>query len=94
MYVLPVLAMLTMVWAESGDRPTVVIVVGAPARRITPPSSARWADQWKAAAARGGAESIPIGTSTNPPGSTDRDRLQAVLSERSTAAAASRSGSS
>lgn len=67
------------------DRPSVVIVVGAPGTPAYASEFRAWADQWKAAAARGGGETIEIGTSDNPADSTDRDRLKTILAERSTA---------
>jgi hypothetical protein len=82
------LAMLANSNVQPAERPSVVIVVGATGTPGYASEFRAWADQWKAAAARGGAESIEIGAGVNPPGSTDRDRLKTVLDERSTSAAA------
>jgi hypothetical protein len=78
--------MLTVVSSQASERPSVVIVVGAPGTPAYASEFRAWADQWKAAASRGGAESIEIGTAADAPGATDRDRLKAVLAERTTAA--------
>src|SRR5262249_38649634 len=87
MSLLPLLAMLTSVSVQTSERPRLVIVLGAPGTPGYASEFRAWADQWKAASSRGGAESIEIGTGANPPGSTDRDRLKAVLDERTTRAA-------
>jgi hypothetical protein len=75
---------LTTSTAPAADRPCVVIVVGAPGTPEYASEFGGWADSWRAAAAQGGAESIEIGLSDK--GGSDRDRLSAVLAERSTAA--------
>jgi hypothetical protein len=87
MSLLPLLAMLTSVSVQTSERPCLVIVVGATGTPGYASEFRAWADQWKAASSRGGAESIEIGSGANPPGSTDRDRLKAVLDERTSAAA-------
>jgi hypothetical protein len=64
------------------DRPCVLIVVGAPGAPEYAAQFRQWADQWQAAAAKAGAESIQIGQSTES-GVSDRDRLQSTLADRS-----------
>jgi hypothetical protein len=68
--------------AGSEERPCVLTVIGAPGKSEYGTEFRRSADQWKAAAAKAGAESIAIGLSDEP-GVTDRDRLQATLTEQS-----------
>jgi hypothetical protein len=75
--------LLTALSAPPADRPCVVIVVGAPGTPEYASEFRAWSDQWKAAATRGGAEPILIGTSDQPASPSDRDRLQAILAERS-----------
>src|SRR5579885_1357331 len=77
------LTLLTVLSTPPADRPCVVIVVGAPGTPEYASEFRAWADQWKAAATKGGAEPILIGTSDRPPSPSDRDRLQAALAERS-----------
>jgi hypothetical protein len=67
--------------ASAAERPSVVVVVGASGTSEYASDFARSADQWKTAAAKGGAESIEIGLSDGG-GISDRDRLQAALTER------------
>jgi hypothetical protein len=67
------------------DRPCVVIVVGAPGTPEYASEFRRWADQWTAAAAKAGAESIRIGLD-RPEGGSDRDRLGTILREKSQSA--------
>jgi hypothetical protein len=83
MWLLLLLTMLTTTRADADERPTVVIVVGAPGTPGYASEFRAWADQWKAAATKGGAEPILIGTSDQPASPSDRDRLQAALTERS-----------
>ena len=77
---------LSGVSAGTGDRPCVVIVVGAPGTPEYAAEFRRWADQWTAAAGKAGAESIRIGLDPPPAGGTDRDRLGTLLREKSRAA--------
>ncbi|MGP0067316.1 MAG: hypothetical protein ACLQGP_27440 [Isosphaeraceae bacterium] len=67
--------------AGSEERPCVLTVVGAPGKSEYGTEFRRSADQWRAAAAKAGAECIAIGSSDEP-GMTDRDRLQAALTEQ------------
>src|SRR4051794_40460901 len=67
--------------AGGDDRPCVLIVVGAPGTPEYASAFRRWADQWKAAAAKAGAESVPIGLAQEA-GITDRDRLRSILAEK------------
>jgi hypothetical protein len=83
---LGLLMLLTVQSAQAGDRPCVVVVVGAPGTAEYASEFRGWADLWKAAAIKGGAESILIGTSDEPEGSSDRERLHTVLTERSSPA--------
>jgi hypothetical protein len=66
------------------DRPCVLVVVGAPGAPEYADQFQQWAAQWRAAAAKAGAESIAIG-SGNQGGSNDRERLRAVLAEKAAA---------
>lgn len=68
--------------ASFEDRPCVAIVVGAPGAPEYASEFRRWADQWKAAATRGGADTIVIGIGDRSEGTSDRDRLQATLAEQ------------
>jgi hypothetical protein len=86
MWLLPLLAMLTTVRAEPGDRPSVVIVVGAPGTPAYASEFRAWADQWKSAATRGGAGTIQIGTDARSPDPADRDRLKSVLAKQTVTA--------
>ncbi len=70
--------------APTADRPCVVIVLGAPGTSEYASEFRAWADDWKAAAEKGKAESVEIG-SAGQDGRTDRDRLSATLTERATA---------
>ena len=76
---------LSGVSAGTEDRPCVVIVVGAPGTPDYASEFRRWSEQWTAAAAKAGAESIRIGLDS-PAGGTDRDRLGTLLPEKSQAA--------
>jgi hypothetical protein len=75
---------LTLVVVQADDRPTVVIVVGAPGQPDYKGQFERWAGLWQAAAEKAGALSIRIG-STDQAGVTDHDRLHSVLVEQSKA---------
>jgi hypothetical protein len=66
------------------DRPCILVVVGAPGAPEYADQFQQWAAQWQTAAAKAGAESIAIGVA-NPGGSTDRERLRAVLAEKGAA---------
>jgi hypothetical protein len=71
----------------AAERPTVVIVVGAPGEAEFGSRFREWAGLWLASAERGGAEVVKIGWGPQegrPAG--DRDRLRAALAERSGAA--------
>jgi hypothetical protein len=70
--------------AEADDRPCVLIVVGAPGMPDYEDQFRRWADQWKAAAAKAGAEFVRIGPGAES-GIADRDRLKSVLLGKSNA---------
>lgn len=62
-----------------GDRPQVLVVVGADGTAEYGASFHKWADRWQAAADKGGAEFVCIGR--EPEGKEpDRDKLQAFLS--------------
>lgn len=75
----------TFVWADPPDRPLVAIVVGAPGTPEYASEFRTWADQWRTAASKGGAEAITIGEA-DPSGTTsDRDRLRQLLADRATA---------
>ena len=67
---------------QTDDRPCVVIVVGAAGTADYKGQFERWAGLWQAAATKGGALSILIGTADGT-GVTDRDRLHSVLVEQS-----------
>jgi len=84
---MPLLLHLLMALAISAqppaDRPFVAIVVGAPGMPEYASEFRTWADQWKAAASKGGADSATIGTD-NPTEPPDRDRLHTLITERAT----------
>jgi hypothetical protein len=82
MSVLSLLLTLAVTSASPEDRPSVAIVVGATGTPEYASDFRKAADLWKAAATRGGADAILIGTSAPAEGSSDRDRLRAVLNER------------
>jgi hypothetical protein len=63
------------------DRPTVVVVLGTPGSPDYEAEFRRWADLWRDAATRAGAESIRIGDGQDEP-PADRDRLRSALAER------------
>jgi hypothetical protein len=70
--------------AGAEDRPCMVIAVGALGTPEYGAEFRRWADQWQAAAAKAGAESVPIGLDAEA-GGTDRDRLHSILTQKSSA---------
>jgi hypothetical protein len=82
---LSLLTILTVSSAPADDRTCVVIVVGVPGTPEYASEFGAWAESWKTAAAKGGADPIEIGLG-DAAGSSDRDRLNAVLAERSAAA--------
>jgi hypothetical protein len=68
------------------ERPCVVVVVGTPGEPDYGVRFRSWADQWLAAATKGSAETVSIGFGpTEGPSvkTTDRDRLQKALADRS-----------
>jgi hypothetical protein len=68
--------------ADPSDRPTVIVVVGAPGQAEYEADFRRWADLWQAAATKAGAGSIRIGVGGNEALSAeDRDRLRSALAE-------------
>ncbi len=87
------LVSLCTIAAAPEDRPCVLIVVGASGTPEYAAEFRQWADQWQAAAAKAGAESIAIGLSDEA--GHDRSRPAAVRSwPNSRSRRASRSGSS
>jgi hypothetical protein len=67
--------------AASGDRPCVLIVVGAAGAPEYKTQFDRWADLWQAAAAKASAETIRIGQAAET-GVSDRERLHTILVEK------------
>jgi hypothetical protein len=67
--------------AGTGDRPCVLIVVGAPGAPEYKSEFSRWADLWQAAAGKARAESIRIG-STDGAGVTDKERIRSTLAAK------------
>ncbi len=70
--------------AEAGERPTVVIVVGASGSDEYGKLFAAWAERWESAARRGEARVVRIGTEEASKGDedanvSDRDRLRERL---------------
>jgi hypothetical protein len=63
---------------SSAERPTVVIVVGAPGEEEYARNFSQWAEMLKTAAGKAGAKEIVIGLETNTP-AADRERLQQTL---------------
>jgi hypothetical protein len=83
MSVLSLLLTLTVASAPPEERPSVVIVVGATGTPEYASDFHKAADLWKSAATKGGADTILIGTGgPAAEGSSDRDRLHAVLNDR------------
>ncbi len=70
--------------AGSEERPAVLTVVGASGKPEYAADFRHAADQWKAAAAKAGADSIAIGLVAES-GESDHDRLRSVLVEQSKA---------
>lgn len=68
--------------APAADRPTVIIVVGAPGEEDYGRRFAEWAGLWEKAAKLGGAKPIVIGLATNEPVSS-REQLQQALAAES-----------
>lgn len=68
--------------AASASSQTVIVVVGAAGDSAYAPQFARWAELWKQACAKGGAEFVVVGL--NPiEGATDRERLRETLAKQS-----------
>lgn len=65
--------------AGADDRATVVVVVGAPGTPEYGSEFRQWADLWRAAADRAGAEFVRIGLDDPEPPADDRDRLREAL---------------
>jgi hypothetical protein len=77
-------ALLSLTTIEAvDDRPTVVVVVGAPGQPEYEADFRRWADLWQAATAKAGAKLIRIGDGKDE-APTDRDRLRSALLENPT----------
>jgi hypothetical protein len=68
--------------ADGGDRPCVVIVVGASGTPEYAARFRRWADQWRAVALKASGDCITIGQDGEP-GVSDRERLRSVIAEKS-----------
>ncbi|WP_250846661.1 hypothetical protein [Aquisphaera insulae] len=67
--------------ASPPDRPTVIVVVGAPGDEEYGGEFRRWAGLWRSAAEKGSAAFVLIGE--GPDGNpSDKDRLRAALAER------------
>jgi hypothetical protein len=69
---------------QADDRPTVVVVVGAPGQPEYEADFRRWADLWQAAASKAGGRLIRIGDGKQEATSPDRDRLRSAISENPT----------
>ncbi|MDG3004346.1 hypothetical protein [Paludisphaera mucosa] len=86
---MPTLLAMTLCLALAGpesDRPSVIVVVGAPGTPEYAADFRRAADAWKAAAAKAPAEFLGIGLDKPVEGGpSDRDALQKALAERATA---------
>jgi hypothetical protein len=67
---------------ETGDRPCVLIVVGASGAPEYKAQFDRWAGLWQAAALKAAADTIRIGQ-TEEAGVTDRERLRTILVQKS-----------
>jgi hypothetical protein len=69
------------------DRPSVVVVVGAPGTPEYGDQFRRWADLWVSAAGKASADLVRVGEGQGGTGEgNDRDRLKSALVERATAA--------
>lgn len=71
----------------SGSSQTVIVVVGAAGDSAYAPQFARWAELWKQACAKGGAEFVVVGLDQTE-GATDREGLQETLSQQPSQATA------
>ena len=71
---------LALTCADPSDRPTVIVVVGAPGTPEYGAEFRRWADLWASAAAKGSAQLVRIGEGDDS--ATDRDRLRAALAAK------------
>ncbi len=69
--------------ADPADRSCVLIVVGAPGAPEYGAEFRRWAGLWRAAAEKGGAESITIGEAEGD--GADRDALKQAIADKGTA---------
>src|SRR5687767_258229 len=73
-------AALCLASSDAGDRPCVVVAVGAPGEAEYESQFREWADRWQAAAERGGADFVRIGGPEGEAETPDaRERLRAVL---------------
>ena len=71
--------------ADPADRPCVLVVVGTPGTPEYEIQFRKWADQWRSAAEKAGAESIQIGlANAGEAGPSDRDRLKSALVDKAT----------
>src|SRR3954469_18799935 len=68
--------------AESPERPTVIVVVGAEGEPEYGREFATWADRWAAAPGKASAELLVIGRGEASADSTDKQRLQSLLAEQ------------
>ena len=67
------------------DRPSVLVVVGAPGTAEYEVEFRRWASLWRAAAEKASADFVIIGEGAEVRPTTDRERLRAALAERTSA---------
>jgi hypothetical protein len=74
------IAVLLLLAADAPAKPIVVVVVGAPGADEYAPQFQEWGEQWREAAAKGGAEFALVGDAEDGEG-TDRDRLQKLLAD-------------
>ena len=74
----PIALALSILGADPADRACVVVVVGTPGTPDYQVQFRQWADRWKFAAAKAGAEVVEIGQAEEA-GMTDRDRLKSAL---------------
>lgn len=73
------LTLLFLVVADS-PKPTVIVVAGAPGAEEYAPQFREWAERWRDAAEKGGAEFKLVGDAKSDDG-TDRQRLQKLLAD-------------
>jgi hypothetical protein len=66
--------------ASGTDRPTVLVIVGAPGAAQYEQAFGQWADRWEQAAAKAGATPVCIGRGASA-GTTDLARLKEALAE-------------